>query len=48
MHKVIELLFGKIAYTLVEKSQKRSFFDIFDIFGLRLIMLDIALSAEVA
>jgi hypothetical protein len=48
MHKVIELLFGKIAYPLVEKSHKRPFFDIFDIFGLRWLLLDVASSAEVA
>ena len=48
MHKVIELLFRKIADTIVEISQKCPFFYILDIFVLRWILLDLALSAEVA
>ena len=48
VHKVIELVFSKFAYAVVEESQKRPLFNILDIFGLRLILLELALSAEVA
>ena len=48
VHKVIELLFSKIADTTIEKSQKSPLLNIFDIFGLRWILLDVASSAEVA
>ncbi len=47
-HKVIELLFSKIAYAVIEISQKRPFFDILNIFVPRWILLDLALSAKVA